>query len=113
MNNPRPVMNVRKTVQLMVILTILAWATQTLFAQWGYGGLILPEPSSLQQPSKPSRGSAPPPAPVQAPAPRAQLIDRFNGGVTIEVQPRARFAGAGAGADGKITLRDVCRWSDH
>src|SRR5437773_8579054 len=27
----------RKIVQLMVILTILAWATQTLFHQWGYG----------------------------------------------------------------------------
>jgi hypothetical protein len=27
-------MSIRKTVQLMVILTLLAWATQTLFAQW-------------------------------------------------------------------------------
>jgi len=115
MNNPRPVMSIRKTVQLMVILTILAWATQTLFAQWGYGGLIFPEPSSLSRPQQhqqPPRGSAPPPAPVQAPAPRAQIIDRFNGGVTIELQPRARFA-AGTAADGKITLRDVCKWSDH
>ena len=30
----------KKTVQLMVILTILAWATQTLFHQWGYGAVI-------------------------------------------------------------------------
>src|SRR3954463_7469004 len=41
MMQPRP-LSPRKTVQLMVILTILAWATQTLFHQWGYGGLILP-----------------------------------------------------------------------
>ena len=27
----------RKTVRLMVALTILAWATQTLFHQWGFG----------------------------------------------------------------------------
>jgi hypothetical protein len=27
-------------VQLMVILTLLAWATQTLFHQWGYGSTI-------------------------------------------------------------------------
>jgi hypothetical protein len=27
----------RKTVQAMVIFTILAWATQTLLHQWGYG----------------------------------------------------------------------------
>ena len=35
-NGPRP-LGMRKTVQLMVILTILAWATQTLLSQWGYG----------------------------------------------------------------------------
>ncbi|HEX8523870.1 MAG TPA: hypothetical protein VF669_16570 [Tepidisphaeraceae bacterium] len=38
MNYPPPGnrLSMRKTVQLMVILTILAWATQTLFHQWGY-----------------------------------------------------------------------------
>ena len=36
---PRP-FSKRKTIQLMVILTILAWATQTLFHQWGYGATI-------------------------------------------------------------------------
>jgi hypothetical protein len=39
MNHPPPRISSRKTVQLMVILTILAWATQTLFHQWGYGAL--------------------------------------------------------------------------
>ncbi len=34
--NPRPLTN-RKKIQLMVGLTLLAWATQTLFQQWGYG----------------------------------------------------------------------------
>jgi flagella basal body P-ring formation protein FlgA len=33
MNNGRPLTS-RKKVQLLVALTILAWATQTLFAQW-------------------------------------------------------------------------------
>ena len=44
MNNPRHPrpLGMRKTVQLLVALTLLAWATQTLFHQWGYGGLILP-----------------------------------------------------------------------
>jgi len=114
MNNPRPVMSVRKTVQLMVILTLLAWATQTLFAQWGRGGLIMPQ-RAPQSPS--SFGSAPaaaPSAPVvtgapaPAPAPAPAMIDRFNGGAMIELQPRAQFAGKG-----NITLRDVCRWSKH
>ena len=34
--NHRP-LSMRKKVQLMVALTILAWATQTLFHQWGFG----------------------------------------------------------------------------
>ena len=36
MMQPRP-LGTRKTVQLLVILTILAWATQTLLHQWGFG----------------------------------------------------------------------------
>ena len=113
MNNPRPVMSIRKTVQLMVILTILAWATQTLFAQWGLGGLILPERLQSQTADQPPRHSAPPPAPQHAPAPRPQPIDRFNGGATVELQPRARFTEAAIAARGRVTLRDVCKWSDH
>src|SRR5438477_3815763 len=30
----------RKTVQLMIALTILAWATQTLMHQWGFGAEV-------------------------------------------------------------------------
>ena len=85
MMNPRPVMSMRKTVQLMVILTILAWATQTLFAQWGLGGLILPEPSPL--------GGGP------------VVTTR---GATVELRSRVRFD-----AQANVTLRDLCKWSDH
>lgn len=35
-NNGRP-LSARKKVQLMIALTILAWATQTLFHQWAHG----------------------------------------------------------------------------
>jgi flagella basal body P-ring formation protein FlgA len=35
--NPNPRLSKRRTITLMVALTILAWATQTLFHQWGYG----------------------------------------------------------------------------
>jgi flagella basal body P-ring formation protein FlgA len=86
MMNPRPVMSMRKTVQLLVILTLLAWATQTLFAQWGYGGLILAnDPSSSIAPEQPQRD-----------------------GATLEVRDRIEPT-----ADGTVTLRDVCRWSDR
>src|SRR4051812_48860838 len=110
MNNPRPVMSIRKTVQLMVILTILAWATQTLFAQWGRGGLILPPGASapVMDHDKPG-ASAPGPTPAAAtPAAAPVAIQRNSGGAVIELQPRAYFA-----CEGKITLRDVCKWSDY
>src|SRR3954468_5738931 len=37
--NGRP-LSKRKTVQVLVILTILAWATQTLLHQWGFGQVV-------------------------------------------------------------------------
>src|SRR6266540_550729 len=45
---PRRISN-RKLVQLMVILTLLAWATQTLFHQWGYGAP--PQPAGTGPPA--------------------------------------------------------------
>ena len=35
--NPNPRLTKRRTVVFMIALTILAWATQTLFHQWGFG----------------------------------------------------------------------------
>src|SRR3954447_13941774 len=95
MNNPRPVMSIRKTVQLMVILTLLAWATQTLFAQWGRGGLIMPQRAPQSAASFGTAPAAAGAAPATAPPPAPAMIDRFNGGAMIELQPRASFTGAG------------------
>jgi flagella basal body P-ring formation protein FlgA len=39
MNNGRP-LTMRKKVQLLLALTFLAWATQTLFAQWSLGAEV-------------------------------------------------------------------------
>ncbi len=52
MMNGRP-LGVRKKVQLLVILTLLAWATQTLFHQWGYGAerRIAPPAEDVTAPS--------------------------------------------------------------
>ena len=41
--NGRPI-SMRKKVQLMVALTLLAWATQTLFHQWGFGQGVAASP---------------------------------------------------------------------
>ena len=40
MNNNNPRLTKRKQVQLLVILTILAWATQTLMHQWGFSQVV-------------------------------------------------------------------------
>ncbi len=45
MNNNRP-LSKRKQVQLLVLLTILAWATQTMLHQLGYGQEV---PTSVTQ----------------------------------------------------------------
>ena len=83
MHNPRP-MSMRKTVQLMVILTLLAWATQTLFKQWGYGGVIMPQAMGAYLPAADAKGAA-----------------------VLELRGRVDATGD------VVTLRDVCRWSDQ
>jgi flagella basal body P-ring formation protein FlgA len=93
MNNPRPI-GMRKTVQLMVILTLLAWATQTLFHQWGYGGLILPGPGIGAVEAITEAAPATP-------------ADPQNFGITLELRSKIKADGT------KLTLRDLCRWSDQ
>ena len=90
--NGRP-LGIRKTVRLMVAITILAWATQTLLSQWGYG--------------------APPAAPAAPAAPAEKFVPRDatpDGGavtrtVTLEVRPEATIVGA------EVKLKQICRWS--
>lgn len=75
----------RKKVQLLVILTILAWATQTLFHQWGFGKDILAQE-----------------APSEKFVPGAA---RFAAGATLELRAEATVVG------GEVKLKQVCRWS--
>jgi flagella basal body P-ring formation protein FlgA len=105
----------------MVILTLLAWATQTLFHQWGYGGLILETgPAPAEQDSAPYLPPAPNLTPTLAPnlvpdltIPLAPALEAPEApaepqplGITLELRSQIRADGT------KLTLRDVCRWSD-
>src|SRR3954468_18560158 len=81
--NGRP-LSMRKKVQLMVALTILAWATQTLFHQWGYGAEITAQEN--EEKFVPAASTA------------------F--GATLEMRPEATIVGA------EVKLKQVCRWSD-
>lgn len=85
-NNPR--LSRRKQIQLLIILTILAWATQTLMHQWGFSQVV--DLSELP-------GGDEKFVPVAA--------DSTPSG-TLELRQDATVAGA------DVKLKQVCRWSD-
>jgi flagella basal body P-ring formation protein FlgA len=102
--NGRP-LGARKKVQVLVILTILAWATQTLLHQWGFG-------AEARGPETAPRAidSAPVPALPGEPREAAEKFvpgtPRFAAGVTLELRGEATIYGA------EVRLKQVCRWSD-
>jgi flagella basal body P-ring formation protein FlgA len=88
---------VRKTVQLMVWLTILAWATQLLFASWARG-------------EEPVGGAAAQFAQVPVELGGSEKFvpggERFLIGATLELKPEVSLIGE------EVKLKQVCRWSD-
>jgi flagella basal body P-ring formation protein FlgA len=88
--NGRRQLTRRQAVRLLVALTILAWATQTLLAQWGLGAV---SPATL--PSEPLFGG-------ERFVPGSQ---RFEAGATVELRGEATVVGE------EVTLRQVCRWT--
>src|SRR3954465_1192845 len=69
--NGRPIGN-RKKVQLLVALTILAWATQTLFRQWARGADLPPPPAGSGANGVADVAAPPPDAPADPFAPAAE-----------------------------------------
>jgi flagella basal body P-ring formation protein FlgA len=93
-HNGRPLSR-KLTVRLMIALTILAWATQTLLKQWGYGA-----PLNVAQAA---------PA-TEEPEPTEKFVPqntRFIGGASVELRSDATVVGS------EVKLRQICRWSDH
>jgi len=74
----------RKRVQVVIAVVLLAWATQTLLHQWGFGAEIVPPPEEHFAPGN----------------------DRFVSGATLEIRGDATIYG------GEVKLKQVCRWSD-
>jgi flagella basal body P-ring formation protein FlgA len=90
MNNGRP-LSKKQTVRLLVALTILAWATQTLLHQWGYGAEL---PADQRQSSATEEKFVP--------------GDAYSGTIaTLELRSEATIVGA------EVKLRQICRWSDR
>lgn len=84
MNNGRP-LPVRKQVQFLVALTLLAWATQTLMAQWSHGAEPAPDTASAFVPREAGTGA--------------------GAGAMLELRGEATIYG------GDVKLKQVCRWS--
>jgi len=88
--NGRP-LSMTKKVKIMIALTILAWATQTLFRQWGFGQEISAAPDSA---SALATENFVPPSSLSA------------GAGTLELRSGATIYGA------EIQLKQLCRWSN-
>lgn len=94
--NPTPAY-LRKTIHLMVGLTILAWATQLLFAQWAHGE-ELPPAGRVQYAQLPVElGGSEKFVPGG---------ERFYAGATLELRGEVTVIGE------EVKLKQVCRWSD-
>ncbi|HXE54348.1 MAG TPA: hypothetical protein VN541_15100, partial [Tepidisphaeraceae bacterium] len=76
----------RKRMQVLVAVVLLAWATQTLLHQWGYGAEV---PQDQQLAEKFVPGTA-----------------RFAAGATLEMRGDATVIGD------EVRLRQICRWSN-
>jgi flagella basal body P-ring formation protein FlgA len=81
--NGRP-LGMRKRIQVVIAVVLLAWATQTLLRQWGFGAEV------------PNRDSSEKFVPG---------TDRFVAGATLEMRGDATILGA------EVKLKQICRWS--
>jgi flagella basal body P-ring formation protein FlgA len=92
MNNQRP-LSMRNKIKLLVGLTILAWAAQTLFHQWGYGQVMPAQAAEAAVVAQPPERFVPASA-------------QMSGAGTLELRADATVYGP------SIKLKQLCRWSD-
>jgi flagella basal body P-ring formation protein FlgA len=83
--NGRP-LGMRKRMQVVVAVVLLAWATQTLLHQWGFGAEIAPVNETTEK--------------------FVPGTSRFAAGATLELRGDAIIMGA------DVKLKQICRWSD-
>jgi flagella basal body P-ring formation protein FlgA len=84
---------VRKSIRLIVVLTILAWAAQSMLDHWGYGA------DSRADTAKEAAQS-------QAPEKFVSGASGFPAGATLELRGEATIVG------GDVKLKQICRWAD-
>ena len=89
MVNPNGRLSKRKTYQLILALTILAWATHLLMHQWGFG-------AEVSQPRMQVRG--------EEPSEHFIAASSATRGANLELRAEASLAGA------NVKLKQICRW---
>lgn len=93
--NGRP-LGLRKRMQIVIAVVLLAWATQTLLHQWGYcHGAETPAAATALAAG--SDGASEKFVPG---------TDRFAAGATLELRGDATILGP------EVKLKQLCRWSD-
>jgi flagella basal body P-ring formation protein FlgA len=109
--NGRP-LNKKKQVQLMVALTILAWATQTLRHQWGFGADVdmatAEQAAAIDVQAQSTAPTTAPADPDDAAPPQESFVPgqaRFAAGATLELRSEATIVG------GDVKLKQICRWT--
>ena len=101
--NGRPLTN-KQLVRLSLGLTILAWATQVLFSQWGYGAEVATNAAASIAPAADSGGAGRPAADAERfVAARPTLAV----GATLELRSEATTVGP------EVRLKQVARWSNR
>jgi flagella basal body P-ring formation protein FlgA len=88
-NYQRP-LGKKKTAQLLLVLTLLAWATQTLVHQWGYGQEVEPLTAT----------------------PDMVAGDQFVAGGPVEASATLEMKSETTIVGPEVKLKQVCRWAD-
>lgn len=94
-HNGRP-LPARKAIRLLLAITLLAWATQTLTAQWARGAELVPTDADDVNTAAVNDGEAG----------RAAFVPHdASAGATLELRGEAKVYGR------DVKLKQVCRWS--
>src|SRR5260221_10238874 len=93
MNTNQQPSAIQKSIRLIIVLTILAWAAQSMLDHWGYGADSRADTATEAAQS-------------QAPEKFVSGASRFPAGATLELRGEATILG------GQVKLQQICRWAD-
>ena len=105
MMNRRPI-GPTKQVRILIALTLLAWATQTLFRQWGYGQTVSVDAAPADVSSAADLPTDMQFVPKTSGADGGSSNGLVAGAGSMELRPEATVFGR------QVTVKQLCRWAD-